>query len=221
MRRFGCRTRVPAGTLLLTGPKLRGVRPRAVSKPPVRLESSARGKASVASERPPEGGHAASRQLHYPNPHPASLPQPTPTFTTPSNIQPHYPKPHPAALPQATARSKLRGVRPRAVSSPPIQLKPAARGRASVASERPPEGGHAASRQLQYPKQHPASLPQATSSGVTQATAPSCSLDPNCAGSEPAQFQPRRPNSSRRRWVKPPWRLNGPQRESIISTSWG
>ena len=44
--------------------------------PPVPLTLRARGRASVASERPPEGGHAASRQPHYPKPHPAGLSQP-------------------------------------------------------------------------------------------------------------------------------------------------
>ena len=57
-------------------------------------------------------------QLHYPDPHPASLPQTTPTFTTansshlhcpkqhppsftPTHIHLHYPKQHPPSQPQA------------------------------------------------------------------------------------------------------------------------
>ena len=69
----------------------RGLTPRSLS-PPNRLTSAARGKASVASERPPEGWHAASRQLHYPKQHPASLAQATPSFISPSHTQLHYPK---------------------------------------------------------------------------------------------------------------------------------
>ena len=73
------------------------------SKPAHQFTPAALGKASVASERPPEGGHAASRQRCYPKPHPAALPQATPSRVTPSHIQPGYPDPHPAALPQPTS----------------------------------------------------------------------------------------------------------------------
>ena len=163
MRRFGCHTRVVAGTLLLTRLKLRGVRPRAVSIPPNQLERAVRGKASVASERPPEGGHAASRQLHYPKQHPVGLSQATSSGVVSSHIQWGCLEPHPAGLSQVTRALRVPGTRS---TSPPNQLRSAARGKASVASERPPEGGHAAPRQLQYPKQHPALLSQPTPSFV-------------------------------------------------------
>ena len=156
MRRFGCRTRVVASTLLLTRPKLRGVRPRAVSNPsPLnQLESAARGKASVASERLPEGGHAASRQLHYPNPHPASLPQPTSGGVASRNCAGS----DPAQFQTRPSRSRRRrGVKP------PWRLNgPQREGMPRRGSFNTPTHTH-----LHYPKQHPASLPQATPSFAT------------------------------------------------------
>ena len=137
-------------------PNCAGSDPAQFQNPPIQLASAALGKASVASERPPEGEHAAPRQLQYPKPHPASLPQPTSSFVAPANTQ--------------WGCLKLRGVRPRAVSKPAVRLTSAARGKASVGPERPPEGGHAASRQLHYPSPHPTSLPQPTSATLPQPT---------------------------------------------------